>query len=113
MEAELARKEAQFGRDHPAVADVLSNMAIMYSQRGESTAAQPLYERALAIFERAHGPDSQDVAHTLTDLAVLHLEAGRDAVGRPFLERALRIQTVLLGAGHPDVRAIQDVLAGD
>jgi centrosomal protein CEP104 len=36
--------------------------------------AQPLYERALRIYEKTHGPDHPDVAHTLTDLAVLHLE---------------------------------------
>lgn len=36
--------------------------------------AQPLYERALAIYEATYGPDHQEVAHTLTDLAVLHLE---------------------------------------
>ena len=33
-----------------------------------------MYERALAIYEKAYGPDHPDVAHTLTDLAVLHLE---------------------------------------
>ena len=41
---------------------------------GEYDRAQPLYERALAIWERTHGPEHPDVAHTLTDLAVLHLE---------------------------------------
>jgi hypothetical protein len=39
--------------------------------------AQPLYERALAIYEKVYGPDHPEVAHTLTDLAVLHLEAVR------------------------------------
>jgi hypothetical protein len=37
--------------------------------------AQPLYERALAIYEKVYGPDHPEVAHTLTDLAVLHLES--------------------------------------
>jgi centrosomal protein CEP104 len=113
MEAELARKERELGPDHPAVADCLSNIAILYNQSGESDKALPMYERALAIFEKARGPMSQDVAHTLTDLAVLHLEAQRDAVGRPLLERALAIQTELLGADHPDVMAILDVLNGE
>ena len=36
--------------------------------------AQPLYERALRIYEKTRGPDHADVAHCLTDLAVLHLE---------------------------------------
>ena len=56
------------------VAEYLSNLAILHNQAGDGERAQPLYERALAIWERAYGPDHPDVAHTLTDLAVLHLE---------------------------------------
>ena len=43
-------------------------------QRGNASAALPLYERALAIWEAASGPESPVVAHTLTDIAVIHLE---------------------------------------
>ena len=56
------------------IAEGCSNLAIMYNQQGEHARAQPLYERALAIWEAAYGPNHPDVAHTLTDLAVLHLE---------------------------------------
>ena len=41
---------------------------------GDYAKAQPLYEKALAIWEVTLGADHPDVAHTLTDLAVLHLE---------------------------------------
>lgn len=106
-------KQAQYGPDHPLVADCLSNMAIIYNQRGEQDKALPMYERALKIFEQSKGHNSQDVAHTLTDMAVLHLEAHRDDIGRPLLERALEIQRQRLGDDHPDVTAILDVLNGD
>lgn len=46
-------------------------------QASDFAAAQPLYERALAIWEASLGPHHPDVAHTLTDLAVLHLEQAR------------------------------------
>ena len=62
---------------HPDLADCLSNLAILANARGDYGRAQPLYERALRIYEAAHGPDHADVAHTLTDLAVLHLEQAR------------------------------------
>lgn len=52
----------------------LSNLAILHNQQGDFTEAQPLYERALNIFELNFGPSDSNVAHTLTDLAVLHLE---------------------------------------
>lgn len=63
-----------FSRLPPQVAVSLSNLAILHNQRGEFAQAQPLYERALAIFEMNFGPFNANVAHTLTDLAVLHLE---------------------------------------
>ena len=59
------------------VAISLSNLAILHNQRGEYSKAQPLYERALQIFELNFGPSDANVAHTLTDLAVLHLEQVR------------------------------------
>ncbi|WIA42558.1 hypothetical protein OEZ86_008540 [Tetradesmus obliquus] len=108
--AELKAREQQYGQRHPAVAESCSNLAILYNQQGDYAAAQPLYERALAIYEATYGPNHQEVAHTLTDLAVLHLEQGHDAVGRPLLERALAIQEAALGPSHPDVMAIRDVL---
>lgn len=72
--AELAAREARYGPDHAEVADALSNLAIVYNQRGDVDAALPLYRRALRIWERALGPDHLDVAQTLTDIAVIHLE---------------------------------------
>ena len=53
------------------------------AQRGEPDQAQPLYERALAVYEAALGPEHAEVAHTLTDLAVLHLEQVRIGPSRP------------------------------
>lgn len=73
-EAELQHREALLGPSHPDLADALSNLAILYNQRGKYERAQPLYERALRIYEAVYGPHSTEVAHTLTDLAVLHLE---------------------------------------
>ena len=71
---ELQQREALYGPSHPNLADSLSNLAILYNQSGAYDKAQPLYERALRIYETVLGPDHPDVAHTLTDLAVLHLE---------------------------------------
>lgn len=74
FEAELKERQKRLGPDHPDVAESCSNLAILYNQQGDSAKAQPLYERALAIYEKNYGPDHPEVAHTLTDLAVLHLE---------------------------------------
>lgn len=77
FEAELAQREKQLGPNHPDVAEACSNLAILYNQKGETSQALPLYERALKIYEKHFGPEHPEVAHTLTDLAVLHLEQVR------------------------------------
>ena len=77
FEAELAAREAALGLEHVDVAESLSNLAILYNQKGDMTKALPLYERALHIWEAQKGPEHPEVAHTLTDLAVLHLEQVR------------------------------------
>lgn len=110
---ELRKRERELGPDHVEVAEMCSNLAILYNQNGDYADAQPLYERALRIWEKTKGPDCPDVAHTLTDLAVLYLEQGDDDRGKPLLERALAIQERELGPDHPDVQAIRDVLESE
>ncbi len=63
----------------------LSNLAILHNQQGDYSQAQPLYERALKIFELNFGPSDTNVAHTLTDLAVLHLEQVKEVKGSALL----------------------------
>lgn len=47
------------------------------------------------------------------DLSWTILMQGHEQEGRPLLERALVIQEATLGADHPDVQAIRDVLEGE
>ncbi len=42
--------------NHPDVATSLSNLAGLHHAQGRYAEAQPLYERALAIWEKALGP---------------------------------------------------------
>ena len=112
LEKVLADQEAKHGPDHAAVAQALSELAVLHNELGRAEEARPLFERALVIWENdpGYGPEHSDVAQTLTDLAVLHIESGRHNEGRPLLERAMHIQEKTLGAHHPDVEAIRDVL---
>ena len=49
----------------------------------------PLYERALAISEKALGPEHPDVATSLNNLALLYSNQGQYAKAEPLNERAL------------------------
>lgn len=71
---QLETKEKQLGPDHQEVAEISTNLAMVYTQQGQYDLAQPLLERVLKIHEKRYGPNHPNVAHALTDLAVLYLE---------------------------------------
>jgi hypothetical protein len=50
------------GPDHPDTATSLNYLAVLLQAQGDLAAARPLYERALAIREKALGPDHPDTA---------------------------------------------------
>jgi tetratricopeptide (TPR) repeat protein len=75
-------------------------------------AARPLFERALAIRERALGPEHPSTAESLNNLAGLLQNQG-DVVGaRPLYERALAIKEKALGPEHPSTATSLNNLAG-
>ncbi len=67
------------------------------------SAPAPLYERALAISEKALGPGHPNVATALSGLAALYRAQGAYERAGPLCERALAIWEKALGPDHPDV----------
>ncbi len=68
-----ALKEAEeFGPEDPRLATSLNNLALLYGARGRYAEAEPLYQRALAISEKALGPEHPHVAASLNNLALLY-----------------------------------------
>jgi tetratricopeptide (TPR) repeat protein len=43
--------------DHPNMAHSLNNLAALYDTQGKYAEAEPLYRRALAIYEQVMGPN--------------------------------------------------------
>ena len=78
---------------------------------GAYASARPLFERALAIREKALGPDHPDTAASLNNLAVLLQAQGDLAAARPLYERALAICEKALGPDHPDTATSLNNLA--
>ena len=62
----------QWGFEFPEAARLLNQAGFYLYERGRYTDAEPLYERALAIREKALGPEHPDVATSLNNLAVLY-----------------------------------------
>ncbi len=54
-----ALKEAEgFGPQDPRLATTLNNLALLYDDQGKYAEAEPLYQRSLAIVEKALGADT-------------------------------------------------------
>jgi tetratricopeptide (TPR) repeat protein len=67
------------------------------------SSARPLFERALAINEKALGPDHPDTATSMNNLGYLLWAQGDQAGARPYYERALAIRERVLPRDHPDM----------
>ena len=91
------------GPDHPDVATMLNNLALLYDNQGRYAEAEPLFRRSLAIYEKALDPDHPLVATTLNNLAGLYRAQGLYAEAEPLLRHAVVIYENALGPYHPDV----------
>ena len=78
---------------------------------GRYAEAEPLYQRSLAIWEKALGRDHPDVAVSLNNLAGLYLSQGRYADAEPLCQRSLAIREKALGRDHPSVATALNNLA--
>ena len=86
-------------------------MAMLYYDQGQRRQAEPLYERALAIREKALGPNHPDVAESLNNLAVLYRDKGQQPQAEALHKRALAIREKAFGPDHPDVATSLNNLA--
>jgi tetratricopeptide (TPR) repeat protein len=69
--------------------------------KGDNEQAKPLYERALAIWEKAHGEEHPDIAQSLNNLAEIYKAQGSSEQAKPLYERALAIWEKAHGEEHP------------
>ncbi len=64
-------REKALGPEHPAVANVLQNLAKVHFQQHRYGEAEALYSRAVVIMEKSLGPNHPDLAQTLGNYALL------------------------------------------
>ncbi len=88
-----ALQEAEkFGEQDPRFAISLNNLAELYRAQGNYAQAEPLYQRALAIREKALGPEHPHVAMVLENYAALLHKLNRDAEADKMEARAQAIR---------------------
>ncbi len=76
------------GPDHPDTATTLNNLALLYSDQGKYAQAEPLYQRALAIYEQAFDPDHPYIATVLENYARLLRQMQRNEEAATLEQRA-------------------------
>ncbi len=69
-------------------------MALMYSSQGQYAQAEPLYERSLAILEKALGPNHPFVATGLENMATFFRKTGREKEAETLEKRAAAIRAM-------------------
>jgi len=103
-----SKEAADLRPDNP----IYLNQAGLIAQRvGRYSEAEPLYNRALAIDEKAYGLNHPEVATDLNNLAALYKTQGRYAQAEPLYKRSLAIKEKALGPDHPAVATSLNNLA--
>ncbi|CAM9130011.1 unnamed protein product [Ectocarpus sp. 8 AP-2014] len=95
--ADMCQEKKSFVFDSLSCANPLS-----YTQ-GKYAEAEPLFERATEIWEKALGPDHPTVANALNNRAGLLYKQGKYIEADLLYLRAVEIRELVLGADHPDV----------
>ena len=87
LRRDIAATEATFGRDHPALAPKLVDLAgLLYSQ-GQYAEAEALCSRALTIAQRALGPRDPETVRAVKQLAMIYRAQGRSKEADELLAR--------------------------
>ena len=73
--------------------------------------AEPLYERSIAVSEKALAPEHPAVGTSVNNLGMLYQLQGRYADAERLYRRGLAIREKALGADHPDVATSLNNLA--
>ncbi|HET9371675.1 MAG TPA: CHAT domain-containing protein [Vicinamibacterales bacterium] len=86
----------------PALAGAQANLASLYVAMGDYSRAQPLFEKAIAVYKAPGREPTIALAGTLSGLAQLHQNQGNLTAARPLLEESLAVRERVRPAGHPD-----------
>ena len=85
----------------PDVAYPLHGLANLYREQGKYAQAEPLYQRALRIWEQQLGPEHPETAEIIHDLARFREAQDNCEETSVWYTRALAVREQTLGAQHP------------
>ncbi len=95
----LAIRESLYGANSSELISTVEALADLYAGTGMLNAAEPLYQRLLALWEMAAGKDHPMVAVTLDKLVVFYVKKGEPDMARDALARSVAIRAGFLADG--------------
>ena len=108
---EIAR-QSDFLGSVGAVGASLCNLAGCFYNQAHYAQAEPLFQSALALYEKKFGPDAPAVAAIRNNLGSVHERQGHLEQAESFYARALAIDEKVLGQDNPNVAVALKNLAG-
>ncbi len=101
----------EFPSDHPEVATILNNIAVVLESRGDYDGALEKHNEALSIDEAYFGRNHPNVATGLNNIAVVLKSRGDYDGALEKLNEALGIDEAYYGRNHPSVARILNNIA--
>ena len=87
----LKKEEGASGKEHPRVAIIANNLALVLRAKNDNKSVELLFRRAVAIQEKAFGPNHSAVGPTLSNLGNLLQATARPQEAERVLRRAVRV----------------------
>jgi tetratricopeptide (TPR) repeat protein len=106
----LALRLLLYGEEHPAVAEVRSDLAGVYRYQGHFSEAARQLDKALQLQERLLGAEHPDVATTLRNQAALLRDQGQMEDVEPKAKRAIEIYNNAYGKESREALSVAKVL---
>lgn len=107
LESALPMLEQHLGPHHPEVAAVWNNLAQVAKLSGQMSDADPLYRKALGIWEKVYGKASREYGLGLANFGDFFLAQGKGPGAAKLYAEAERILEEALGAAHPRTQAVR------
>lgn len=101
LEQSRRRRTRAFGPVHPLIAETLTELGALHTQRLEFTEAQTTLDEAIRIFERALGPNARQLTTPLGHLANLQYQLGDVAGSLESLDRQIALFVAERGPDTP------------
>jgi eukaryotic-like serine/threonine-protein kinase len=116
-DAEQALTEAlkirSVGQENAAMADSMTDLAMVYCAQGHLDKAEHLLNRGLSIRKRKCGVKSEEVADSLASLAALYNKQGRVGEAMKYLNQCLEIRSAEKNPRPADLAATENSIATD